>query len=238
MEANIMFKKLLLLFIISIFIVNVASANPKFVDTDGNELTFIKTTDGYMAFNDEAKANIENLMKDTVIVKLIDSDGKQYHAAGIAIDKRHILTVNHITSATGKNFYNEKEDKPPYWATIVKQDATHDIALLEIDKNAPDLIMTPLTFAKDFQIGDNVYTVGHPQGRFNSLTKGNISYLDQVGYDGVKGIELEIIIHAGNSGGFVENEKGELVGMMFSIHGYIKNVAYMIGKDDILKFME
>lgn len=209
----------------------------KVVDEFGNELTLIQTTDGSMAFSKEQKMNIDNLKNHTVIVMRQEVDG-QYRGAGIVIDKRHILTVNHVISKIGKNFYFANENADPLWATVVKQDAAHDLALLEIDKNAPDLIADPIPFAKEISVGEKVYTIGHPKDKLlYSLTYGKVRRLDSKGSDNIPCIELDIRIIGGNSGGFVINAKGEIVGMMFSSLEQVGNMAFMICLDDIKNFL-
>lgn len=228
--------KVILLILLSTLLYNVAYANT--IDKEsGKAITLTQTTDGYMAFSDELNANIDNLKKHTVIVMRLEADG-QYRAAGIAIDKRHILTVDHITSATGKNFYFEHEGSNPLWATIVKQDTLHDLALLEIDKNAPDLIAEPMTFAKDITLDETMFTVGHPKSELYQLTKGRVDSLTGKGSDGIQGIELDMRVKSGSSGGTVINGQGEIVGMIFSAQDMVGNMAFMIGKDDIQTFLK
>jgi S1-C subfamily serine protease len=225
-------KKLIIIIALLFTFSNTTYANV--IDNTGKEIEPLKTTDGYLFVNDTIKANIENLKKHTLIVMRQEAEG-QYRGAGIAIDKRHILTANHVTSATGKNFYFEHEGSQPIWATVVKQDPTHDIAILEIDKNAPDLI-EPMTFATELNIGDTVYTIGHPLSGLYSLTEGSILKLSEKAYNGIESVKLDIKIHDGNSGGFVINDQGELVGMISS-GSQVINWGYMIGIEDIQSFL-
>jgi S1-C subfamily serine protease len=203
----------------------------------GEELVILDTTNGQMAFTKEEAANIEKLKKHTVIVIELDSDGRQYKAAGIAIDKRHILTVDHIISNNSKNYYAEQEGSPSYWATVIKQDPKHDIAILEIESSAPDLIAESLPFAKDIQRKERVYTIGHPKKTTYQLTSGKVNLLMEKGYNDIESMQLDICIKNGNSGGFVINGQGEIVGMIYSVAEHIGNIGYMIGTEDIQKFL-
>jgi S1-C subfamily serine protease len=230
-----MLKRVVYLIIISIFIANVSYADV--VDTE-KEMTILKTTDGDLTVSDELNTNIENLKKHTVIVFLDEADGEQYHGAGYAIDKRHILTVNHLTSETGSIFYMENETSQPYWATIVKQDADHDLALLEIDKGAPDLIAEPMSFAKEVVKDEEVYTIGHPWNNRFSLTNGKVGWLKAKGNHGIESVLLYMKLREGNSGGIVINKQGEILGMFFSFPKMIENWSYMIGKDEIQNFIK
>jgi S1-C subfamily serine protease len=227
-------KKLLITILLLLAFIPTTYA--KVTDETGKAITLTQTTDGYMVLSDAEKSNVDNLKKHTVVVMQLESD-IMYRATGIAIDKRHILTVDHITSALSKNFYLEKEGATSYWATVIKQDPLHDLSLLEIDKNAPDLINEPMTFAKDITLNESVYTVGHPKSELYSITHGTINSVAGKDLDGIQGIELDIQIKSGNSGGFVINAQGEIVGMIFSRQNMIGNMAFMIGKDDIQKFI-
>lgn len=189
----------------------------------------LKTTEGYLYINDTIKANIENLKKHTVIV-MLQKDGLAYRGAGIAIDKRHILTVNHVAADTpgSNNYYRSEENGLPYDCKVIKQDKEHDIALLEIESKAPDLI-EPMTFATEIIAGEYIYTIGHPLSGLYSLTMGKTS--NTTG-------RLNLKVNGGNSGGFVMNDQGELVGMVTSKQNQVGNLAYMVGKDDIQNFLK
>jgi serine protease Do len=189
----------------------------------------LKTTEGYLYINDTIKANIENLKKHTVIV-MLQKDGLAYRGAGIAIDKRHILTVNHVAAADtegSNNYYRAEENGLPYDCKVIKQDKEHDIAILEIESKAPDL-PNSMTFATEIQAGETIYTIGHPLSGLYSLTMGKTS--NTTG-------RLNLKVNGGNSGGFVMNDQGELVGMVTSKQNQVGNLAYMVGKDDIISFI-
>lgn len=227
-------KKLLITILLLLAFSSTTYANV--IDSTGKEMVPLKITDGYLYVNDSIKSNIENLKKHTVIV-MLQKDGLAYRGAGVPIDKRHILTVNHVSADTNdsNNYYFTEENGTPYDCKVFKQDPTHDIAILEIDKDAPDLI-GPMTFATDLNIGDTVYTIGHPLSGLYSLTMGEIIKLSERAYNGIDSVKLDIKIKEGNSGGFVINDQGELVGMISS-ESQVSNWGYMIGKDDIQGFL-
>lgn len=213
------------------------------MDSNGKEVKLLKTTDGYLAVNEMIQANIQELQQHTVIVMKnehqVDGTIIQYRATGLAIDKRHILTVNHIVYSKLKieNYYFASEGSQPLWATVTKQDPSHDIAILEIDKNAPDLPVEPMPFAKEISVGEWVVTIGHPEHGTYSLTQGSILMLSEKSHYDIDSVKLDIKIQGGNSGGFVINANGEIVGMIFC-GSQVINWGYMIGKDDIQAFLD
>ncbi len=210
---------------ILLIIILLFSFNPT---AHANKREALKTTDGYLYTTETIQANIANLKKHTVIV-MLQKDGQAFRGAGIAIDKRHILTVNHAAATTpgSNNYYLSEENGSPYDAIVIKTDSQHDLALLEIDKNAPDLL-EPMTFNNPLA-GETIYTIGHPLLGLYSLTMGKTSNNSD---------RLKIKIHGGNSGGFVMNEQGELVGMITSAQGQVGNMAYMTVSEDIQNFLK
>jgi S1-C subfamily serine protease len=228
-------KKIILLLVLSMLLNNVVYATVRLGET-GQEIQLTKTTDGWADYGDEVNDGINKLKNNTVIVYL-ESKGVYYRGAGIAISKRHIVTVNHVTYDGGKNFYQPYEDSPSYWATVIKQDPTHDIAILEIDKGAPDLPFTPIAFAKEIKMDESVYTIGHPLDNLYALTQGTVGWLEEKGWNDIKSVQLNIRAHEGNSGGFVINNSGEIVGMVFCYSAHVGSFGYMIGKDEIQKFI-
>lgn len=224
-------KKLILIIILLFTFTSTANAITigNVIDSETKqEIPKLESTDGALYINNaEIRDHIANLKKHTVIV-MLQKEGRAFRGAGIAIDKRHILTVNHAAATTpgSNNYYFAEENGKPYDATVIKTDELHDLALLEIDKSAPDLMDT-MTFNNPIA-GETIYTIGHPDLGLYSLTMGKTS--NDSG-------RLKIKIHGGNSGGMVMNEQGELIGMITSMQEQVGNLAYMTISKDIKGFM-
>ena len=102
-------------------------------------------------------------------------------------------------------------------ATVVKIDATNDVALLKCTGSH----FTPLCIApsKEARAGTTVFTVGFPniriQGFYPKLTKGEIS--SQTGFqDDPTEWQISVPIQPGNSGGPLCDENGNLIGIVES----------------------
>lgn len=204
----------------------------KAIRPDGEELVFLNTTDGLMAFGKSVVGYIDSLKRRTVIVYLQEPDGSQRRGAGFIKDKRHILTVNHVAADVGSkgyNFYYENEHVQPYLADVTRIDAKHDVALLEIDKNAPDLPVSEPLFFSDPTADAIVYTVGHPLAGLYSVTQGRTSNASG---------RLQITVQSGNSGGFVINQEGKIVGMITSKQEQVGDLAYMTPSTFIQALLE
>ena len=124
----------------------------------------------------------------------------------------------------------------------------HDLALVKIHANPPEL-PAPLTLSKTApQSGDHVLAAGHPgkEGEelgtdFNTLTGGVVvGQKDiQVGDDDrtLRCIEFEGKIRGGNSGGPMVNEQGELCGLIVASTQDQKQ-GYAVPPEDIKDFLE
>ena len=107
-------------------------------------------------------------------------------------------------------------DGSSYAAEIVGSDADSDVAVLKID--AAGLQTVTLGDSDALQVGEAVYALGNPLGELTfSLTSGIVSALEReiTMSDGnpMSLIQTDCAINAGNSGGALFNDRGEVVGI-------------------------
>ena len=133
---------------------------------------------------------------------------------GFFINRVHIVTNYHVI----KNFDTLKiyAYNHPFAITDVKvvgYDEETDIAVIEIIEEVGHNFLTwadtePL-------IGDDVYALGHGISQIWSLTKGILSYdyRPNPASSFVHYIQTDAVINAGNSGGPLMNEDGEVIGV-------------------------
>ena len=133
---------------------------------------------------------------------------------GFFINRVHIVTNYHVIKRFDKikvYAYNH-----PFAITdirIVGYDEEVDIAVLEILENIEH---DNLEWADTSPyIGDTVYALGHGISQIWSLTQGILSndYRPNPGSGFVHYIQTDAVINAGNSGGPVLNEDGEVIGV-------------------------
>ena len=133
---------------------------------------------------------------------------------GFFINKVHFVTNYHVI----KNFDTLKiyTYNHPFAITdvrVVGFDAEVDIAVLEIleDVNHDTI---PWADVEPY-IGDKVYALGHGISQIWSLTEGILSYdyRPNPGTSFVHYIQTDAVINAGNSGGPLLNEDGEVIGV-------------------------
>lgn len=136
-----------------------------------------------------------------------------------------------------------------FTASVVKVDATNDVALLKCtgDNFSP----LPIAPSKEARTGTTVFTVGFPniqiQGFDPKLTKGEIS--SEAGFqDDPREWQISVPIQPGNSGGPLCDENGNLIGIvestldpltMAKVEGEIpQNVNYAVKSSYILPLLD
>lgn len=129
--------------------------------------------------------------------------------SGFAIGENCIITNAHVVknanSITVSTYGGES-----YEASVYVLDRKLDLAVLTVSQD----VFRPLPIAdvNACKIGDDIYTIGSPNSMAYSLTKGVISAKDRkIGTH--KYIQIDAAINAGNSGGPLLNENGEVLGV-------------------------
>lgn len=132
--------------------------------------------------------------------------------------KKYIVTNAHVIE-TAKDMeknvlvytYTGKE----YKVKFIGADSFYDISVFEFDEEA-DSTVFPLKFSDgNYKIGETVYAIGNPLGYFPyTVTQGIISAKNRQGQNAKSGyLQSSAMLSAGNSGGPLVNENGELIGV-------------------------
>ncbi|WP_382308823.1 S1C family serine protease [Herbiconiux sp. UC225_62] len=134
-----------------------------------------------------------------------------------------ILTNNHVVEGSTATEVTDETTGQSYTATVVGTDATHDVALLQL-QDAQGLTTASLDTADAAQAGDAVTAVGNAEGTGNlvaatgSVLATGASVTTQ-SESGVKGetldgmIQIDADIVSGDSGGPLLDSDGEVVGI-------------------------
>jgi putative serine protease PepD len=154
-----------------------------------------------------------------VAIKAVTADGEDEGTGIVLNDKGLILTNDHvIKGATSLTIDASGSSHKTTSAKIVGEEASQDLALIEVDPSGLDL--TPLTLASSssLEVGDTVYAIGTPYGLEETFTKGIVSALDReiTAPDGAKitgAIQTDAALNPGNSGGPLLDEQGEVIGV-------------------------
>ncbi|MBZ0297064.1 MAG: trypsin-like peptidase domain-containing protein [Anaerolineae bacterium] len=149
--------------------------------------------------------------------------------SGFVIDTEgHIVTNNHVVQGATSievNFYDGTLAR----GEVVGMDPDSDLAVIQVDLPADQLI--PVTFANSDQmeIGDPVIAIGSPFGERWTLTTGIISGLDRTiaglnqGFSIGGVIQTDAAINPGNSGGPLLNLNGQVVGVNAQIASPVRS---------------
>ena len=147
-----------------------------------------------------------------------------------------ILTNNHVVEGADQLTVTTA-DGQELQATVVKTDATHDIAVIRATGGT--LTAATLGDSSKIKVGETVLAIGSPLGEFTeTVTRGIVSALDRsitVGNEqtgraeDLSGlIQTDAAINPGNSGGALINERGEVIGMNTAVAGSAEGIGFAI----------
>ena len=164
----------------------------------------------------KAMPSVVNITSSTVGVNFFYGFvPQQGQGSGFVLDKQgHILTNYHVI-ADAQKIEVATYDKHRYRARVIGRDASHDLALLQIE--APNLVPSVLADSKNLQVGQKVYAIGNPFGLQGTMTTGIISAIRSIhspqGNPIENAIQTDAAINPGNSGGPLLNSRGEVIGI-------------------------
>lgn len=126
-------------------------------------------------------------------------------------------------------------------ASIVKISTEVDLALIKIERKNTQYF----SIANSVNNGQEIYTIGNPNGFGLSFTKGNVSSnLRNVIYEDetIQAIQTSLVINEGNSGGPVFNKNGDLLGLIsFRLKDrrgeVIQGVSFAVPSQQITQFL-
>ncbi|WP_291046728.1 trypsin-like peptidase domain-containing protein [Herbiconiux sp.] len=181
------------------------------------------------ATTDAVAASAEQTAGVVTIVSDLAYQGAQSAGTGIVLTSDGlILTNNHVIEGSTGIEVTDELTGAVYSATVVGTDATHDIAVLQLD-GASGLETAVLASAGDgdaaaVAVGDTVTAVGNAQGTGDLVAAtGTVTALEQSitmqSETGAEGesltglIQVDADIVSGDSGGPLVNTAGEVVGI-------------------------
>ncbi len=140
----------------------------------------------------------------------------------------YIITNNHVVERADK-ITVRLNDNRSFEAKLIGSDSDTDIALIKVDaKNLPTI---PFGNSDELRLGEWVLAVGNPFNLTSTVTAGIVSA--KARSTSAKGGKLQVesfiqtdaAINAGNSGGALVNDRGQLVGINTMIFSQTGNYA-------------
>jgi S1-C subfamily serine protease len=144
-------------------------------------------------------------------------------------DDRRIVTNFHVVREAAANRGSVGlrvvlGDKSAWGAEIVGVAPDYDLAVLQVDANAPKekLKKIKVGTSADLQVGQKAFAIGNPFGLSMTMTKGIVSALDRqieslTDRPITGAIQTDAPINPGNSGGPLLDKDGRLIGVNSSI---------------------
>jgi S1-C subfamily serine protease len=169
----------------------------------------------------------ESVCRGVVVIGSVDfcPDCQETHTGAvssgwIASSEGHVVTNHHVLAdKTAGELGVMTFDGTVYPVLeVLAADREGDAAILRIDPGGAALSALPLSAG--VRTGNNIRVVGHPDGRFYSLTEGIVSRVFVEPTSDERGTRTWLTVTAdyggGSSGAPVLNEAGEVVGMVSS----------------------
>ncbi len=169
------------------------------------------------------KENKSRGSSDEAYKKVLDLSGTAGSGSGFVINnkgKKYVITNAHVielASSDPGSIYVYSINQSKYEVKVIGGDTFYDIAVLEF-VNKPGKEISTVSFrTSDIKIGEKVYAIGNPLGKFPySISDGIISGKNRV-RNGVTGkfgyLQSTATIIWGNSGGPLIDEKGKVAGI-------------------------
>ncbi len=221
---------------------------PSFDDREYTDLSQVKSN----TRSATDKKVFKELSSPTIIIK-----SGQELGAGVLIDKKgtfltnwHILKDQKSALIAFKPKIGNKPNKNNYYvAKVIQADPVKDLALLQLlnSEVVTDKNIKPITFSKmkNIDVGEDIYTIGHPVGYYYSLANGIIGNILNDHTWEAKGIhhkakyiiKTQNQISGGNSGGPLVNKDLELLGLVTYSDTKGQNLNFAVSIEDIQDFL-
>lgn len=144
-----------------------------------------------------------------------------------SINKYYILTNNHVIDNTSNNYEYSIKDylnntltKVDNHVSLIASSSDYDLAVLSFSSDKEYKVID--LALNDPEVGDEIISLGQPEGQTNSITYGKITKYTNVTSDGTSSnIEFKVPSHNaylnnGSSGGALLNTDLQLVGINFA----------------------
>lgn len=179
---------------------------------------------------------------------VLSYQGAQAAGTGMILtSKGLVLTNNHVVEGSTSIQVTDESTGQTYTAKVVGTDATHDVALLQLQDASGLTPITPDTTGT-VSTGDDVTAIGNAQGTGSLVaasgtvvaTDQSMTASDETGSnpETLSGlIEFSADVVGGDSGGALIDSQGEVVGMTTAASSSQSSAvtAYAIGIQDALK---
>jgi S1-C subfamily serine protease len=213
----IYYLKIFLFFVGITFFVSCSNEVGLFGEVDGNDNDSIeiKVIEEYV--DSISPISLPKKLLDASVTVMVYDKERNFiqFGSGVFVKSNIIATNFHVIE--GGWFFRIKRDseKKLIDAEIYKFDDLHDVALLKIDTEFPNSV---LSLNRKFpELGTDIMVAGSPEGLTGTLSKGIVSAIRKYPPYDYDLIQISAPISHGSSGGPVVNMDGEIIGISVSI---------------------
>jgi len=167
--------------------------------------------------------NVYARVSPAVVCVTVPSRFGECVGSGFVIDSQgHIVTNNHV-AAVGPQLLVTLADERTLPAEVIGADPGSDLAVLQIDVPAEDLVIAEMGDSSALQVGQRAIAIGNPFGLERTVTTGIISSLGRTlpredsAFYIAQLIQTDAAINPGNSGGPLLNSDGQVIGVNTAI---------------------
>ncbi|RWY50933.1 S1C family serine protease [Mucilaginibacter gilvus] len=150
----------------------------------------------------------------------------KYRGTGFALSSNgYILTNLHVVNGAD-SVYVQNADGESFHTKVIATDASHDIAVLQINDPAfKNLGAVPYGFKKGkSELGEDVYTYGYPT---DAVVFGPGALTSDAGFQGdTAEYTVSVPVNQGNSGGPLFDSKGNVIGIISGRQTQTQGVAF------------
>ena len=158
----------------------------------------------------------QKALASTVLILTTDATGDPMAlGSGFFINNDQVVSNWHVVEGATTAYALSVDERKKYKIEgIIAMNPKQDLVILKVSGEGSPL---PLGDSNIIQIGESIYVTGNPQGWTGTFSIGVISSF-QMRYAG-KRIQITAPVSPGSSGGPVLNDKGEVIGVVYAVHG-------------------
>jgi S1-C subfamily serine protease len=149
-------------------------------------------------------AMLKDAMTAVVLVTAGDKSGSGFFVGSTGL----LLTNAHVVEGSSRIAIHTTSGES-FLATPVRISTERDLALLKV--SVTPQIALRLGSSSSVSVGTDVVAIGNPLGLQGTVTKGIVSAIRK--FDGMTFLQIDAAINAGNSGGPLLTEAGEVIGI-------------------------
>ena len=155
-------------------------------------------------------------LASTVLILTTDATGDPMAlGSGFFISDDQVVSNWHVVEGATTAYALSVDERTRYKIEgIIATNPKQDLVILKVLGEGSPL---PLGDSNITQIGESIYVTGNPKGWTGTFSIGVISSF-QMRYAG-KRIQITAPVSPGSSGGPVLNDKGEVIGVVYAVHG-------------------